>query len=378
MQIRLKHSGLVMVLIMMLGTACATKNCDLEQIYQSDRVCTEALCPPAMPQDGPGSPLVPHADVKVTVLSDGMFDATRSVIFEPSSPQPERAPVLFFLHGFFDADPRPYETMLRHFARKGYIVIYPSYGFAWNPKSWADNAEDALRRALDELKKPGHIRPEEQRLAFVGHSMGGILALHLAERAAKDTSKRIPQPKVLVTLDGAGISTIAYPYVSVDELSHIPASTWLLMIMAQESYQGRFQDAHHCEGDDKNPAMACNAFSFTRRAWQNTPQIPLDRKTALMIQSDSRQGITLRSAHNAVQGYCGVFSQPIDAIDTWGYWKLTVGALDEALRDEPGPYAFTQTQERDSVGLWSDGQPVKPILSLESCLQKGLCPDQLR
>lgn len=375
MQWSLRHSGLG--IIFLLGSSCATKNCDLDRLYESDKTCEDSLCPPAMPEEGPGSSKVPHADVDVTILSDGVFDATRSVVFEPSSPQPTRAPVLFFLHGFFDANPRPYETMLRHFARKGYIVIYPSYGFAWNPKAWADHAEEALRRALDELKKSGHVQPDEDRLAFVGHSMGGILALHLAERAAKTKPRRIPQPKVIVTLDGAGISTIAYPYVSVDELSHIPASSWLLMIMAQESYQGRFQDSQLCEGDEKTPAMACNAFSFTRRAWQNTPQIPLERKSALMIQSDSRQGITLRSAHNAVQGYCGVFSQPIDAIDTWGYWKLTLGALDEALREAPGPYAFRQTEKRDSVGVWSDGQPVKPILSLESCLEKGECPEQM-
>lgn len=79
--------------------------------------------------------------------------------------------------------------------------------------------------------------------------------------------------------------------------------------------------------------MVCVHHSLLSR--DRDQPIPLAHKAALMIPSDQEGGVQLRSEHNAVQGDCGFFAKPIDAVDTWGYWKLTVGALSHVLLGGP-------------------------------------------
>jgi hypothetical protein len=75
-----------------------------------------------------------------------------------------------------------------------------------------------------------------------------------------------------------------------------------------------------------------------------------------------------------VQGNCGFFAKPIDAVDTWGYWKLTVGALSHVLLGDPVDYAFADSEARSAFGRWSNGRKVRPILSLKNCFLHANCP----
>jgi len=364
-----------LVLCILLQISCVTQNCDLETIYQrTSSDCDQEPCPPGSPKQGPGSGQSPHAAVDIVELNEGLFDSFRSVVYSPASPSPKTAPVVLFLHGYFDADPKPYENMLKHLARKGYIVIYPSYGNGLNPKAWPTNAEEALKRALTHLKTEGKIIPDMTNVAYVGHSIGSVLALHLAEQQGATSTPTLPQPKLIVVMDGAGIKSPAYPYISIDDLSHIPRSTKLLLVMAEETYQKRLKDKDFCVGNAQAPSKPCDGFAVNRQAFTKTAQIPSDHKTAVLIISDIRSEVGLRSEHNGAQGTCGFLGKKIDAIDTWGYWKYAVGALNQVFHNEPADFSYLNSEIFRASGFWSDGTPAKPALSLNTCFGSGDCP----
>jgi pimeloyl-ACP methyl ester carboxylesterase len=367
----------LLVFLFLLGiTSCATVPCSWEDLYQKSSHCENGICPPDPPVDGPGSPVSPHHTVKRSVLREDSSDPLHSVIYEPHEPKPEKAPVVLFLHGYFDADPAPYELMLRHIARKGFIVIYPGYGHPLRPQKWSGNAANALNYALEFLEQGDHVRPDRSRVGFVGHSIGAILALHLAQGNAASAKPFIPQPRVIVSLDAAGITSLAWPYISIDKdrLRRLPDETWILLVMAEESYQYRLKDPHQCRTDKIPPGKYCNAFAVNRLAYRQTPQISDHRKAAVMIPSDQEGDVELRSEHNAVQSSCGFRGKPIDAVDYWGYWRLTVGALEQVLLGNSALNVFADSEPRRAFGVWSTGRPVRPIVSLDLCLQKDVCP----
>jgi acetyl esterase/lipase len=352
-------------------SGCATsKTCTPDFATLAARECLAPPCAPPPPREGPGAPATKHRDVVVRD-HDGQGAAKAFVTYEPASPRPASAPVVLFLHGFFDETPTKVDALLQQVARSGFIVVYPTYGVPWLPGDWESNAAEAFAAALRELDGLGHVHPDRERVSYVGHSIGGILALRLANRA--HSPSELPAPRTVVLLDAAGLATPAYPAMPVDDLSKIPVSTWLLVVMAEESYALGKGEASQCRSAESAKDSACNALGIARRAFAGTPQIPGDHKSAVVIPSDRRGGTVLRSEHNGALGHCGSPPKPIDAIDTYGYWKLTVGALAATCRSTWSEYAFRDTEQRRSMGHWSDGAPVKPILGIDACLEGSPC-----
>lgn len=363
----------IAALTVLTQVSCATQNCDLDAVYKmASEDCGQTPCPPAPPKEGPASGKSEHAAVDVYELKEGMFDSYRSVVYVPASPIPKKAPVILFLHGYFDASPEKYDAMLKHYARKGYIVIYPSYGNGLAPKSWATNAEEAFKRAIASLPAKGKVEPDLDQVAYIGHSIGGMLALHLAQKESAATNPAIPVPKLLIAMESAGIPSPAYQYISIDDLSRIPSTTRLMLIMAQETYENRQKDKDLCETGGKEPSRKCDGFVTSRMAFTKTTQIPEDRKTAILIPSDIRGEKGLRSEHNGVQGECGS-GKPLDAIDVWGYWRNTVAALDQTFLKADSKEEKLGAGPRTSA-KWSDGQAAKSEISLDNCFAKGDCP----
>ena len=101
-------------------------------------------------------------------------------IFEPAEPTPEKAPVVVFHHGWLAINPGVYGAWIEHLAQSGRIVIFPKYqtDFSTRPAEFLPNAVAAVRDALDVLETaPGHVRPDRDRFAIVGHSAGGNLSV---------------------------------------------------------------------------------------------------------------------------------------------------------------------------------------------------------
>src|SRR5258706_9606708 len=144
-----------------------------------------AILPPVQPTSGPGGATCQHASL--TKKSFGTRD-TQFWLFEPAAPVPETAPVVIFLHGWGVMQPHLYEAWIDHIVRRGNIVIFPRYQAGWltSTRTFTPNAITAVKAALRELETGPHVRPDRQRVAIVGHSMGGSIAANLAALAAVD------------------------------------------------------------------------------------------------------------------------------------------------------------------------------------------------
>lgn len=326
---KLRRLYLQLAFLLPLSVSCAKEVCTLEEVFEEK------------------SPAVKHQSHQQITIEESLLNSYRSFLFLPSDPKPQKAPVILFLHGFFDATPEPYEAMLSYYARAGYIVIYPSYGNLFLAKNWADNAKEAFSRALDYLDENSAVKPNRQQVSFVGHSIGGLLAFHIANDLGQGTAG-IPRPKTIVTSDMAGISSLAYSSVQIDDLSKIPSDTRFLMMMAEETYQARFKEKDLCANDAKTDVESnCNGFSANLRVMQRSPQIPTSNKQSLLILASS----SLRSDHNAAQGECRNEDIPINAIDTDAYWRSTLDALEGRPSQSSNP-------------------------SLNKCFLEGTCPPQ--
>lgn len=133
--------------------------------------------PPAIPGSGPGGYNYPHGDA----LFNGPYwpetapenDNFRYFIFEPSSPKPEFAPVVLFLHGFVATTPGAYYYWMQHMAKKGYIVVWAQYDAGGAAlATYGMHAMATWRDALLRLESPSedHVRPERgERGAEDGH-----------------------------------------------------------------------------------------------------------------------------------------------------------------------------------------------------------------
>lgn len=364
---------LIFLFLMPFFASCAKDSCTLEEIFaEIPKLCTEEPCPPTAPADGPGSMKMRHSAVETITIGESFLNSYRSFLYLPKNPTPAKAPVLFFLHGYFDATPERYEAMLSYYARQGYIVIYPGYGNAVYAKTWTENAREAYRRSLVYLETHGPVKPDREQVAFVGHSIGGLLSFHLANEIGEGSAE-LPRPKLLVTSDMAGISTIAYPYVAIDDLSRLPSDTKILLMMAEETYRARFKEDDKCEDDTKKAETNCNGFSANLRVMKRTPQIPSANKTAILIASDKRGVMELKSDHNGAQGECHNAKKPVNAIDTWGYWRHALTAFDAELKGV-GDFSRTLKINNSTSGQWSDGESAKAYVPLESCFITGQCP----
>jgi pimeloyl-ACP methyl ester carboxylesterase len=298
--------------------------------------------PPGQPTTGPGGSDYPHAHARVRDFGSG---EGRYWIYEPAAPAPVTAPVLVYLHGAGTLSPDRLSALLTHLARKGFVVIWPLYGGLFDPWNYQPNARAAIAAALSELNTTGHVHPNGH-FGMLGHSLGGMIALRLAAQPLAPPA--LPVPEILVLHEPAGK---AAPFIagnpawdiSTGALSGIAPTTRLLIIQAETS------------------AGAPN--SVAPDAWSNTPQIARAQKNFLRVFSDDHGRPALVSDHG------GVEAPPLDAIDWWGYWRPTEGALREVFGMgglPPGYSAFCSSAGPAcapvrQMGSWSDGVPVKPM-----------------
>jgi acetyl esterase/lipase len=320
------------------------------------RPCASGNCPPGPPACGPGSENYPHATVRVTANVPYNAWGDHYSLYEPESPAPARAPVIFYFHGWAGVEPRYYDDFLTHLARRGYVAVFVMYGNAWAPGAYEGNARTAINAVLTELNGPnGHVQPEldpatsRPRIGFAGHSLGGVLALRLAATAS--TAPAVPQPQAIVLHDASTDIWDDPDPTTTSLLNLIPASTYLMVIRA-EQYD------------------AVNNYSLP--AWSGTTQIPRARKNLLSPRGDSFGNPDLVSNHFSPGADPENGGDPLDAMDFWGYWRPSEGAFNAAFArtaQNEGYVPFCSTSGSTcnvvrNMGTWLNSTtPVNPALN---------------
>jgi len=312
--------------------------------------------PPAMPGSGPGGYDYPHAEA----LFNGPYwpetapenDNFRYFIFEPSSPKPDFAPVVLFLHGFVATTPGTYFYWMQHIAKKGYIVVWVQYDAGGSAlATYGMHAMATWRDALLRLESPfeDHVRPErdesgEPKTAVVGHSLGGYLAMEVAATAADGGFLNLwalHRPRALVLIEPGGWHVLPRP-----AMEHIPSDTLVLLVVGDE--------------DDVN----CKETAVN--IWGYTPHIPAEQKDFLLVLSDSHGQPEQIANHyfTNTTGYADTAA--IDGRDFYVPWKLSVGALNCAFRGEDCAYAFGNgALPQIDMGQWSDGVERAPMVWIQ-------------
>ncbi len=296
----------------------------------------EKPAPPSQPLTGPGGADYAHASVVESTYGSG---ATQYWLFEPADPSPAAAPLVIFGHGFSLVDPDLYGAWISHIVRRGSIVIYPRYqsGLLTLPADHLPNATVAIIDALAELQSGGHVTPDLTRVAVVGHSAGGLLAVNIAASAAA-SGLPVPSAVMAVAPSGPEDSPIGGGEDILEDLSQIPAGTLLLTVA----------------GDDD----AIVGDGAARQFYTEADQVAVEDKDFVVVQSDSYGDPALEAKHfEALAG-----EGDADAIDFYAYWKLFDGLTDAAFYGTNREYALGNTPEQRFMGLWNDGTPVLELI----------------
>ncbi len=322
------------------------------------------MTPPGQPASGPGGRDYPHAKVITQRLGEGNEEYW---LFQPDDPRPAQAPVVVFLHGWGGMDPVRYGAWLRHIVRKGHTVIFPRYQASlMTPASeMTPAALSAVRDALSRLSTEGPVRPRLDGIAWVGHSLGGIIAANLA---ATSVELGLPPPALVMGAEPGGESRLA-----VEPLGGIPPQTLVLLAVGED--------------DD------IVADHGARAILEGLAHLPRENVELVTIRSEDRSDPPLEADHFAPLASVGDFPPPLDgagmpleapagrstgpirqrisqrqidryapdALDYYGFWKLLDGLCDSAFRGVHREYALGDTPQQRYMGRLSNGEAVTPI-----------------
>lgn len=306
-------------------------------------VAGQAPRPPEQPKGGPGGSDYPHARVVTNVYGQGV---AQYWLLEPAEPRPEAAPLIVFNHGWLAMDPLIYRGWLHHLARRGNLVVFPRYqAHALTPPwEFARNALGAVRSAIEELKRPGHARPDLEKFAIVGHSAGGAISADMAALAA---AEKLPVPRaVMIVQPGRGLRGSDPPFFPAADASRVPRETLWLVVVGDED---------RVVGDET-----------AKRIFQSVPHIPADRKDYVIVHSDRHGRPPLVADHISPCAPANpaplLMGQGCNALDYYAYWKLFDALTDFAFYGKNKQFALGNTPEQRFMGKWSDGTPVKELL----------------
>ena len=359
-------------------------------IYSDPLSRPKTPTPPPQPDDGPGGRKLSHAVVTKNRYGKGVDEYW---LYEPDSPKPRSAPLIVFLHGWGGTNPAVYGGWLDHLVKRGNIVVYPRYqSDLLTPLSeFTPNTIAALKNAIQRLQtEPGHVRPELNRVAIVGHSVGGLLTANVAALAGESG---LPQVRAMMSVEpGRTWNPFRFINVPLVDLKRIPSATLLLAVA----------------GDDDTIASDTDA----KRIYYESVKIPAANKDFVRLMSDSHGRPQLRADHFAPvspdksydngeqsafnrDGRGGPLRESIkermedrgkqnsnsnpsnqlpamaqttssspaaNALDYYGLWKLFDALCDAAFYGKHRQYALGNTPQQRFMGVWSDGVRVKELV----------------
>ena len=294
--------------------------------------------PPTQPTTGPGSSEALFQGVTtIKQAPPGAFFADYW-LFVPADPLPgtsagESFPVVIFVHGSGAVDPNPYLAWIEHLVRRGAVVLYPVYqqGTTGGEAQYRQNLQDDVRRALETLEQEG-VLVDLTRVAVVGHSLGGGLAVAYAASAA---AAGLPVPTAVMSV-APGCNSEEATCVGQD-LGAIPTTTRFLLVT---------------EGDDPDPTGA----AAVERIWAGLEDVPLDNRDVVQLVTDAHARPALLAVHTqALADYD--YDKP-DAYDWYGTWKWLDALMSCAFDGEWCEVALGNTPEQRFMEVWSDGVPV--------------------
>lgn len=332
-------------------------------LFSSTIASAQAPRPPAQPDSGPGGKQYSHAKVVKNRYGSG---GQEYWIFEPDAPKPRSAPLVVFMHGWGGMNPLYYGAWLDHLVKRGNIVIYPRYqaGLLTPVRDFSPNTILAIRDAIARLQnEPGHVRADVNRLAVVGHSMGGLLAANVAALASESG---LPQARAVMTVQpGISDPPVSFPLA---DLKKIPPDTLMLALAGDQDTLVADHDAKKIYLESTRVSAANKDFIMLITDEHGTPPLRGGHRAPTAPDEsydngEGTRGFPSRSAGSASQENSSRRGETptTNAMDFFGTWKLFDGLCDAAFYGKNREYALGNTPQQRFMGKWSDGVPVKEL-----------------
>lgn len=324
---------------------------------------------PKRPKSGPGGGDYAYKSVKVSRFTKNGMEY---YVYEPSDPTPKNAPLLVYISQVPGASgliltasfhKNFYQPLLRHLAQKGYIVMFPSYGTnTATADKFQQNIALQIKDAFVQLNSGAHVRPLMDRFAIAGHSMGGLMTILVANGAV---ASGLPPLAAVITHEG--VTQARAQYSCENSSAYPPAGVYCSFVLPGNltgiGSGATFVSIIDNEGAiDPSLTRAAWTSMYVTSPWSNISHIARSHKNFLFLRTDTHGDPDMVSNHNTVQTFGSLF--PEDAMDWYGYWKPTVAALNSAFYGKDGQYVFGTGSNVTSMGTWSDGVPVTPMLTI--------------
>ena len=327
---------------------------------------SQVVTPPPQPATGPGGAQYSHTSVTKNHYGKG---GQEYWLFEPDSPKPRTAPVVVLIHGWGGMNPLFYGAWIDHLVKRGNIVIYPRYqtNLLTPLKEFTPNTIGVVKDAIERLQtEKGHVAPELNKFAAVGHSMGGLLAANLAALAAES---KLPRVRAVMSVE-PGITESPINFVLAD-LKKLPADTLLLALAGDQDSLVRDTDAKRIYYESTRIPSANKDFITLVSDTHGAPALVASHRapTAMDKSYDSGEGLGGAPAGTPdpigdapeVKRRVRPETMQVNALDYYGTWKLFDALCDAAFTGKNREYALGNTPQQRFMGLWSDGIPVKEL-----------------
>src|SRR6185503_8139565 len=230
--------------------------------------------PPAQPDSGPGGKQAAHAAVIKNRYGQG---GKEYWIYEPDKPKPTTAPVVVFLHGWGGTNPLYYGAWIDHIVKRGNIVIFPRYQstILTRREDFIPNTLYAVKDAVTRLQtEAGHVRPDLNKVATVGHSLGGLLAASVAALAGESG---LPRIRAVMSVE-PGL-TRSPANVPLADLKKIESDTLLIAVAGDRDTLVDDEDA--------------------KRIYYESTRVSADNKDFVRLVTDERGRPSLIANHRA-------------------------------------------------------------------------------
>jgi acetyl esterase/lipase len=320
--------------------------------------------PPAQPDNGPGGKQNLHAAVIKNRYGQGPKEYW---IYEPDKPKPTRAPVVIFLHGWGGTNPLYYGAWIDHIVKRGNIVVFPRYqaSILTRREDFIPNTIDAIKVALQRLQtEPGHVRPDLDKVATVGHSLGGVLAASVAALAQESA---LPRVRAVMSVE-PGL-TRSPANVPMPDLKKIEKETLLLSVAGDRDTLVDDYDAKRIFYESSRVSEENKDFVRLVTDERGAPPLVANHRapTAPDQEYDNGEGdLTARPGTGSGSGRPIDGDSPrtpaVNALDYYGLWKLFDALCDAAFYAKNREFALGNTPQQRFMGKWSDGVPVKELL----------------
>jgi acetyl esterase/lipase len=295
---------------------------------------------PTQPTSGPGGSEELFSGLTRIEQPDPNQPGADYWLFVPSDPLPGVSapdgpfPLVVFIPGKMLGDPEPYLAWIEHLVRRGAVVLFPD----WQGTT-TDADEPAYRQhlladvgnALGTLEQEG-VLIDPNRVAVVGHSVGGVLAVDYAASAA---AAGLPVPAAVMGVSPS-CTTEEVACLGAD-LGIIPPTTRVLLVTMAD------------DPGSTGPAAV-------ERMWSGLGMVPPENRDIVTLITDGHGKPSLLAVH--LQALADYDLDKPDAFDWYGTWKWLDALMGCAFEGEWCEYALGNTPEQRFMGTWSDGVPV--------------------